>query len=52
MPPAPGKLAPITIRLPGDLYDRLARKAGQLDRSRGWIIREALARYLAEEIDG
>lgn len=38
-----------SIRLPDDLVDRLDRIAESLDRSRGWVIRQALARYVQEQ---
>jgi len=38
-----------SIRLPDELVDRLDRIARSLDHSRGWVIRQALARYAEEQ---
>lgn len=40
------KTAPTSIRLPPALAKRLAAEARRLDRSSGWIIRQALTEYL------
>ena len=39
----------VTAHLPLDLATRIDEAAAQLDRSRGWIIKEALADWLAWE---
>ncbi len=38
-----------TVRLDDQLVDRLDRLAGALDRSRSWLIEQAISRYLDEE---
>lgn len=40
-------LVRITCTLPGDLQKRADAEAGRLDRSRSWVIAEALRRYFA-----
>ena len=40
-------LSRITITIPEDLVDEADRKAATLDRSRSWVLVEALRRYLA-----
>ena len=39
----------ITANLPTDLVERLDAVAERLDRSKSWIVREALNAWLAEE---
>lgn len=39
----------VTASLPGDLVARLDEIAQRIDRSKSWIIRQALAEWLAEE---
>lgn len=38
-----------TAKLPADLAEKLDDVASRLDRSRSWIIRQAVAEWLAEE---
>jgi predicted transcriptional regulator len=38
-----------SIRLPDELVDDLDRIAQSLDRSRGWVIRQALTQYVQEQ---
>ena len=38
-----------TAKLPADLAEKLDNVASRLDRSRSWIIRQAVAEWLAEE---
>jgi predicted transcriptional regulator len=38
-----------SVRLSDDLQDRLEQTAGRLRRSKGWVISEALAEFLARE---
>jgi predicted transcriptional regulator len=39
----------VTAHLPTDLAERLDELAERLDRPKGWIVKEALASYLALE---
>ena len=39
----------ITAKLPGELAVRLDAVAERIDRSKSWIVREALGQWLAEE---
>jgi predicted transcriptional regulator len=39
----------VTAKLPDDLVHRLDEAAGRMDRSKSWIVREAVAEWLAEE---
>lgn len=39
----------ITAKLPDDLVTRLDEVAGRIDRSKSWIVREAVSEWLAEE---
>lgn len=39
----------VTINLPADLVARLEAVATRIDRSKSWIIRQAVAEWLAEE---
>ena len=39
----------VTASLPGDLVAKLDEIAKRIDRSKSWIIRQALAEWLAEE---
>lgn len=39
----------VTAHLPTDLADKLDGLAERLDRPRGWIVKEALASYVALE---
>jgi len=39
----------ITAKLPADLIARLDWAVGKIDRSKSWIVRQALADWLAEE---
>jgi hypothetical protein len=45
-------LARISITIPPDLVAEADRRAGQLGRSRSWVVAEALRRYLAERRNG
>ena len=38
-----------SVRLPDDLVSRLDDLAVAIDRSRGWLIEQAIARYVDEE---
>ncbi|MDB5555730.1 MAG: Ribbon-helix-helix protein copG family [Rhizobium sp.] len=42
----------VTTRLPEALVEKLDDVARKLGRSRSWIVREALERYLAQEPKG
>jgi predicted transcriptional regulator len=39
----------ITAKLPDDLVNRLDEAAERIDRSKSWIVREAVGEWLAEE---
>ena len=39
----------VTANLPDDLVSRMDEVAGRIDRSKSWIVREAVAEWLAEE---
>ena len=39
----------VTANLPDDLVSRLDEVADRIDRSKSWIVREAVAEWLAEE---
>jgi len=39
----------VTAKLPAELAVRLDDVAGRIDRSRSWIVREAVSEWLAEE---
>lgn len=39
----------VTANLPADLVSRLDELAARLDRSKSWIIKQALAEWIAEE---
>jgi predicted transcriptional regulator len=39
----------VTAKLPDELASRLDDVAGRIDRSRSWIVREAVQEWLAEE---
>ena len=39
----------VTANLPGNLVDQLDRISKEIDRSKSWIIRQALSDWLAEE---
>ena len=39
----------VTAKLPNDLVLKLDEIAGRIDRSKSWIIRQALIEWLAEE---
>ena len=39
----------ITAKLPDDLVAQMDEVAGRLDRSKSWIVREAVSDWLAEE---
>ena len=40
---------PVSVRLPADLLERLDKVAALMDRSRSWVILDALQAYLADE---
>lgn len=44
-------LARITITIAPELLDAADRRAGELDRSRSWVLAEALGRYLSPAED-
>lgn len=39
----------VTAHVPGDLADKVDALATRLERSRGWIIKQALSAYIADE---
>ena len=39
----------VTARLPADLVARMDEVAGRIDRSKSWIVRQAVAEWLTEE---
>jgi predicted transcriptional regulator len=39
----------VTAKLPEDLVDRMDQVADRIERSKSWIVREALSQWLAEE---
>jgi predicted transcriptional regulator len=39
----------VTAKLPEDLVSRMDEVAGRIDRSKSWIVRQAVADWLAEE---
>ena len=39
----------VTTKLPDDLVSRLDEVADRIDRSKSWIVREAVSEWLAEE---
>ena len=39
----------VTANLPNDLVSRLDEVAERIDRSKSWIVREAVSQWLAEE---
>jgi predicted transcriptional regulator len=39
----------VTAKLPDDLVSRMDEVADRIDRSKSWIVREAVAEWLAEE---
>lgn len=39
----------VTANLPGDLVTRMDEVADRIDRSKSWIVRQAVAEWLAEE---
>jgi predicted transcriptional regulator len=39
----------VTAKLPDDLVSQLDRAADRIDRSKSWIVREAVQQWLAEE---
>ena len=39
----------VTAKLPDELVSRLDEIADRIDRSKSWIVRQALAEWLAEE---
>ena len=39
----------VTAKLPGELVSRMDEIALRIDRSKSWIVREAVADWLAEE---
>jgi len=41
--------APISIRVPADVLEKLDRIAAAIDRPRSWVCLRAIRRYLADE---
>ena len=39
----------VTARIDGELAERLDRLAAEYDRRRGWMVAQAIERYVAEE---
>lgn len=39
----------VTAKLPDDLVSKMDEVADRIDRSKSWIVREAVAEWLAEE---
>ena len=39
----------VTAKLPEDLVNRMDEVAERIERSKSWIVREALSQWLAEE---
>jgi predicted transcriptional regulator len=39
----------VTAKLPDDLVDRMDQVAHRIERTKSWIVREALSQWLAEE---
>jgi len=39
----------VTVKLPDDLVSRLDEIAKRIDRSKSWIVRQALSEWLADE---
>jgi len=39
----------VTARLPSDLFARMDEIASRIERSKSWILRQAVAEWLAEE---
>lgn len=39
----------LTAQVPGHLADKLDRLADRLERSRGWIVEEALSTWIAQQ---
>lgn len=39
----------ITAKLPDDLFSRMGEVADRIDRSKSWIVRQAVTEWLAEE---
>lgn len=39
----------VTAKLPDDLVSKMDEVAGRMDRSKSWIVRQAVAEWLAEE---
>lgn len=39
----------VTAKLPDDLVSEMDEVAGRMDRSKSWIVRQAVAEWLAEE---
>jgi predicted transcriptional regulator len=39
----------VTAKLPDDLISRMDEVADRIDRSKSWIVRQAVAEWLAEE---
>ncbi len=46
---ATGKDRVVTANLPRDLVDRMDAVAARLERAKSWIVRQAVAEWLAEE---
>jgi predicted transcriptional regulator len=39
----------VTTNVPGELASRMDEVAGRIDRSKSWIVREAVTQWLVEE---
>ena len=42
---------PVTTHLPVELVEELDRYAGRMDRSRGWIVKEAVGEWIEREAE-
>jgi len=40
---------PVSVRLPADVLDALDKIAAAIERSRSWVILDAIRQYLADE---
>lgn len=49
MPRADTKTKVLTAHVPVGLVEKVDRIAQRLDRSRGWVMRQALSAWVAEE---
>ena len=44
-----GKDRVVTAKLPADLVERMDAAAARMERTKSWIVRQAVAEWLAEE---